>query len=102
VVGLGGILAELLDDVALELAPVTPAAAAAMLERLRGTRILDGLRGRPAVDRAALVRLIVALGRLGCERPGLLEVDLNPVIAARDGAIAVDALVVLTEPTVSG
>ena len=98
VVGLGGILAELLDDVALELAPVTPEAAGAMLDRLRGARILDGLRGRLAVDRAAIIGLIVALGRLGCERPDLLEVDLNPVIASAHGATAVDALVVLAEP----
>jgi hypothetical protein len=94
-VGLGGILAEALDDVALELAPVTPAAADAMLDRLRGARILGGVRGRPAPDRAAIVRLIVALGQFGWERPDLLEVDLNPVIAAEHGATAVDALVVL-------
>ncbi len=93
-VGLGGVLAEALDDVALELAPVRPAEAEAMLERLRGTRILDGVRGGPAVDRAAIVRLVVALGRLGWARPELLEVDLNPVIAGPGGALAVDALVV--------
>ena len=94
-VGLGGILAEALDDVALELAPVAPAAAGAMLDRLRGARILGGVRGRPAVDRAAIVRLIVALGQLGWDRPDLLEVDLNPVIASEHGATAVDALVVV-------
>jgi acyl-CoA synthetase (NDP forming) len=94
-VGLGGILAEVLDDVALELAPVAPAAAGAMLDRLRGARILGGVRGRPAVDRAALVGLIVALGQLGWERPELIEVDLNPVIAAEHGASVVDALIVL-------
>jgi acetyltransferase len=94
-VGLGGILAEALDDVALELAPVTPAAADAMLDRFRGARILGAVRGRPAPGRAAIVRLIVALGQLGWERPDLLEVDLNPVIAAEHGATAVDALVVL-------
>lgn len=93
-VGLGGIQAEALDDVAVELAPVSPAIAGAMLERLRGSRILAGGRGRRAVDRAAIVDLIVALGRLGCERPDLLEVDLNPVLASEHGAIAVDALVV--------
>ena len=93
-VGLGGVLAEVLDDVAVELAPVRPAEAAAMLERLRGARILDGVRGSPAVDRAAIIRLIVALAELGWARPELLEVDLNPVIAGPGGALAVDALVV--------
>ncbi len=96
--GLGGVFAEALDDVALELAPLTRAAAGAMLGRLRGARILDGARGRPAVNRAALVDLIVALGRLGWERPDLLEVDLNPVIATEAGVLAVDALVVLADP----
>ncbi len=96
-VGLGGILAEVLDDIALELAPVAPAAAATMLDRLRGEAILGGVRGRPAVDRAAIVRLIVALGQLGWDHPELLEVDLNPVIVDADGAIAVDALVVLED-----
>jgi hypothetical protein len=69
--------------------------AAAMLDRLRGAAILAGVRGRPAVNRAAVVELIVALADLGWRRPDLLEVDLNPVIAGEHRAIAVDALVVI-------
>jgi acyl-CoA synthetase (NDP forming) len=95
IVGLGGILAEALDDVALELAPLTARVADAMLDRLRGATILAGLRGRPAVDRAAIASLIVALGDLAWQRPDLREVDLNPVIAGEHAAIAVDGLVVL-------
>lgn len=53
--------------------------------------------GRPPVDREALIAMLVALGRLGVERPDILEVDLNPVIASARGALAVDALVVLEE-----
>jgi acyl-CoA synthetase (NDP forming) len=94
-VGLGGVLAEALDDVAIELAPLSAAMAAAMLDRLRGAAILAGVRGRPAVNRAAVVELIVALADLGWRRPDLLEVDLNPVIAGEHRAIAVDALVVI-------
>ena len=94
-VGLGGVLTVFLDDVAVRLAPIDPAAAVAMLDELRGAPLLDGVRGRPGVDRAALASMLVALGRLGMERPDILEVDLNPVIAATSGAIAVDALVVL-------
>ncbi len=97
VVGLGGVLAELLDDVAIRLAPVTPRAAMSMLDALRGQAVLDGVRGRPAVDRSAVAAMLVRLSRLGLERPDLLEVDLNPVIATGSGAIAVDALVVLEE-----
>ena len=71
------------------------ATAGAMLDRLRGGTILDGVRGRPAVDRAAVTDLIVGLARLGWERPELLEVDLNPVLASSRGAVAADALVVV-------
>ncbi len=93
-VGLGGVLAEVLDDVAIRLAPVDRAAALAMLDDLRGRRILDGVRGGPAVDRGAIADLVVALSEFGVARPGIVEVDLNPVVASPDGALAVDALVV--------
>ncbi|MGH2513219.1 MAG: acetate--CoA ligase family protein, partial [Candidatus Limnocylindrales bacterium] len=96
-VGLGGTLAEILDDVVLELAPLSAAIAGDMLDRLRGAPILAGARGRPPIDRAALIELIVGLGRLGWQRSDLLEVDLNPVIAQELGVIAVDALVVHSE-----
>lgn len=97
-VGLGGVLAEVLDDVAIRLAPVQPTEAAAMLDELRGTRLLDGARGGPAVERAAVVDLIVGLATLGVARPDIEEIDLNPVIAGVGGAVAVDALVVVKEP----
>jgi acyl-CoA synthetase (NDP forming) len=96
-VGLGGVLAEVLDDVAIRLAPVTPRVAMSMLDDLRGRRLLEGVRGRPGIDRAAIAEMLVALGRLGVERPDVLEIDLNPVIASPGGALAVDALVVLEE-----
>ncbi len=99
VVGLGGVLAEALDDVAIRLAPVSPETANAMLDELRGSRLLAGARGRPAVDRQAVAALIAALSTLAMERQDLLEVDLNPVIATVDGAVAVDALVVLGGPS---
>jgi acyl-CoA synthetase (NDP forming) len=96
-VGLGGVLTEVLDDVAIRLAPVTPRVAMSMLDDLRGRRLFDGVRGRRGVDRAAIAEMLVALGRLGADRPDVLEVDLNPVIATSTGALAVDALVVLEE-----
>ena len=101
-VGLGGVLTEVLDDVAIRLAPVTPRVAMSMLDDLRGRRLLDGVRGRPGVDRAAVAEMLVALGRLGADRPDVLEVDLNPVIASPAGVIAVDALVVLEEGADAG
>ncbi len=98
VVGLGGIFTEVLDDVSIRLAPVTRATALAMLDDLRGTRILDGVRGRPAADRQAVADVIVAVAQLGADRSDIVEIDLNPVIATASGAVAVDALVVLEAP----
>jgi acyl-CoA synthetase (NDP forming) len=94
-VGLGGILAEALDDVAVGLAPIGRAEALAMLDGLRGSRLLDGLRGRPPIDRQAVADVVVAVGRLAAERSDIVEIDLNPVVAGPRGAVAVDALVVL-------
>jgi len=96
-VGLGGVLAEFLDDVAIRLAPIGQETAMGMLDDLRGGVLLTGVRGRAGVDRAAVARMLVALGDLGLERPDIAEIDLNPVIASPRGAIAVDALVVLED-----
>ena len=93
-VGLGGILAEALDDVSIRLAPVDVTDAAAMLQDLRASAVLDGVRGLARVDRDAVVDILVRLGRLGIDEPRILEIDLNPVIAGPAGAVAVDALVV--------
>ena len=96
-VGFGGTLTEVLDDVAIRLAPLDLDTGHAMLADLRGARLLDGVRGAPPIDRTAVASMLVALGRLGVDRPDILEVDLNPVLATADGAIAVDALVVMGE-----
>jgi acetate---CoA ligase (ADP-forming) len=94
VVGLGGVLAEVLDDVAIRLAPVARDEALTMLDELRGSRILDGVRGGSPIDRGAIADLVVALSRFADEHPEIDEVDLNPVIASANGALAADALVV--------
>ncbi|HTG41719.1 MAG TPA: acetate--CoA ligase family protein [Methylomirabilota bacterium] len=96
VAGLGGVFAEVLDDVVIRLAPVTTEEATAMLDDLRGTRLLDGARGRPAADRAAIAAIIVAVAQLGVDRPDIVAIDLNPVISGPAETIAVDALVVTT------
>jgi len=94
VVGLGGVLAEVLDDVAIRLAPVARDEALTMLDELRGSRILDGVRGGSPIDRGAIADLVIALSRFADEHPEIDEVDLNPVIASASGALAADALVV--------
>ncbi len=94
-VGFGGVFTEVLDDVAIRLAPITRDQALEMVETLRGAPLLSGARGGPPVDRGALADLIVALAGFAWERPDVVAVDLNPVIVGVDGAVAVDALVVL-------
>lgn len=99
-VGLGGILAEVLDDVAVLLAPAPGPLIRRRLEQLRGAALLRGVRGRPGVDLGALAGLVEAVGRLLVADPSILEIDLNPVIAGPSGAVAVDALVVIEAPAV--
>jgi acyl-CoA synthetase (NDP forming) len=95
VVGLGGILVELLQDTVLAPAPVTQPEALALLARLKGTRLLDGFRGMQAVDRAALATIVSHVSRiLSDHRGALVELDVNPLICAGDRIVAVDALII--------
>ncbi|MBF6606889.1 MAG: acetate--CoA ligase family protein [Chloroflexi bacterium] len=101
VVGLGGILAEVMDDVAIRLAPVALPDAREMLDDLRGAAILHGVRGRPAVDLDRLAAFVVELGQAIADHPDWREVDVNPLIAGSARAIAVDALVILEADAVT-
>jgi acetyl coenzyme A synthetase (ADP forming)-like protein len=93
VCGLGGVLVELVRDVAFRLPPVSDVDARAMLSRLRATRLLDGYRGMPPGDREALVTLIMRVSALVEVVPELRELDLNPVkvLEPGRGVIVVDA-----------
>ncbi len=95
VAGLGGILAEVVRDVSLALAPVDAEEARAMLSDGARARLLAGARGRPACDPAPLVAALVGIGELMTAVPRVVEIDVNPVIAAGAHAIAVDAVVIL-------
>jgi len=95
-VGLGGIHIEVLKDVVFRAVPLTPAEAGKMLDDLRSKAILDGVRGRPPVNREALMQMISAVSQFGAAAGGRLqELDLNPVLAGPDAVIAVDWLMVL-------
>ncbi|MDO5712508.1 MAG: acetate--CoA ligase family protein, partial [Micrococcales bacterium] len=98
VVGLGGVHAEIYRDVALSLAPVTPAEARRMIESLRCLPLLQGFRGRPVVDIAAAADAVVAVSRLLAEQPDILECEINPLRVGPQGALAVDALVLAGAP----
>jgi acyl-CoA synthetase (NDP forming) len=96
--GVGGVAAELLDDVALRPAPVEEHEVAEMIAELRGRRLLDGFRGAPAADVGALAATVAALSRLGADYAGqIAEMDLNPILVRPlgSGAVVPDALVVL-------
>jgi acetate---CoA ligase (ADP-forming) subunit beta len=94
--GLGGIFTELIDDVVFRVAPVTTAEALTMMDDIRMAKILLPFRGQPAVDKEALARIIVALGKIGCECGNVREIDMNPIKIRPDGSpVAVDALVAL-------
>jgi acetyltransferase len=68
-----------------------------MIDEVRSARLLAGLRGAPAADRAALVDAIVRLGQLAADCPQIKELDVNPLIVrpAGQGALAVDARIIL-------
>ncbi len=95
--GLGGIFTEILGDVVFRLAPLERGDALAMLDGIRAHRMLGAVRGLKAVDRDALGASLMAVGRLGLERPEIAQIDVNPLIVRDDRPIAVDALVVLSE-----
>jgi acetyltransferase len=96
VVGFGGIYVEVLRDTAARLVPVWPAEAFRMLDELRMAPLLRGVRGQPAVDRAALADTIARFGQLTADCPELGELELNPLVVHATGVVAVDARATLT------
>lgn len=97
--GLGGILVELMADVAFRICPISRRDAQEMISDLRGRRLLEGWRGSEAVDLSAIEDALLAIGGengllLRLEQD-LSELDINPMIATSNGVIAVDARMVL-------
>jgi acetate---CoA ligase (ADP-forming) len=98
-VGAGGVLRELVDDVQLAMAPVDLAHATELIEATQVARLLGGWRGGEAVDGEAAARCLVQLARLICDLEDCIEeIDVNPLIVTRDGAWVADALVRRTAP----
>ncbi|HXZ51734.1 MAG TPA: acetate--CoA ligase family protein [Burkholderiales bacterium] len=95
-VGAGGMLAELYRDTVVRLAPVSVAEAEEMVAEVKGLALVRGYRGLPRGDVRALAETVAALSRLALARGRpVAEAEINPVIVKRDGAVAVDGLVVL-------
>jgi acetyl-CoA synthetase (ADP-forming) len=93
--GVGGILAEAVADVAFRLVPVSRTDAEELVEDLATQRLLGEFRGEPAVDRDALVDVLVGLSEAAAANPTLVAADVNPLIVVDGRPVAVDALVEL-------
>ncbi|HEU0198187.1 MAG TPA: acetate--CoA ligase family protein [Nevskiaceae bacterium] len=96
-VGLGGVLTEVLRDVAFALAPVDAATARRMLESLRTAAVLHGVRGKPAVDVAAAAEAIARISKVAVEHPEIRELEVNPLLVTPTAAMALDARIVLAQ-----
>jgi acyl-CoA synthetase (NDP forming) len=94
-VGAGGLYAEIVKDVAVALAPVSEAGAEALFRSLRVAPLLGGARGKAAVDVAAAARAAAALSRVAAEHPEIAEIEITPLLALPDGALGLDARIVL-------
>ena len=92
--GLGGIMVEIFQDVALGLLPLTRDHALAMIRQIRGHKLLSGYRGQPPVDKQALADCILAVAKMAEIHPEIVEIDLNPVFAYPDGILIVDARII--------
>jgi len=90
--GLGGVVAEALADVAVALAPLSAAQAAGLADRLAGRALLDGFRGGPVADRAALGAMLARLGALLAANPVVEEIEINPLRITGEGLVALDAV----------
>jgi acyl-CoA synthetase (NDP forming) len=95
--GLGGILVEVLKDVSFRIVPLARRDAAEMIREIKGYPLLEGYRGREAVDVSYLEELLIKVSDFVEQNPEVKELDLNPIFAYSDGAIAVDARVILEE-----
>jgi acyl-CoA synthetase (NDP forming) len=93
--GLGGVLVEVLKDITFRLAPATRDDALSMLDGIQAAEMLKGVRGGEPVDREALASLIVGVSELVSDFPEISEMDLNPVFASAQGAIAADVRIVV-------
>ncbi|WP_404298132.1 acetate--CoA ligase family protein [Halomonas sp.] len=93
--GLGGIFVEILEDVAFRAIPLSRRDAEEMVEQIKAKKILAGVRGEKAVDKTALVDLLLKVSRIVEAYPALSELDLNPVIVNADGYAVVDARVIV-------
>ena len=95
--GLGGVWVELLGDVSFKIVPLSRCDAKNAIKEIRAAKLLEGFRGSGPVDKAALEDILLRVSEFVSKTPDVAEMDLNPIFAYPDGAIAVDARVILGE-----
>ena len=93
--GLGGIFVEVLKDVSFRLIPILPRDAEQMIKEIKGYALLNGYRGQEPADIPSLVDILLKVSDLVEKTPEIKEIDLNPIFAYKDSAVAVDARIVL-------
>ena len=98
--GSGGPLVEVYRDRSLALPPLTSTLARRLMERTRIYQALQGVRGRKPIDLEALEQLLVRFSKMIVERPRIKEVDINPLLASPEGLVALDARVILHDPSI--
>jgi acetate---CoA ligase (ADP-forming) len=96
--GAGGVFAELIGEAQFRLAPLTDLDAQELVRDGKAGALVRGYRGAPPADAGALVDLLLRLSKLAADHPEIAELDLNPVLALPDGAVAVDARVKVAQP----
>jgi acyl-CoA synthetase (NDP forming) len=95
--GLGGIFVEVLKDVAFRIIPIVRRDAAEMIQEIKGYALLNGYRGHEPAHILTLENILLKVSDFVERTPGLKEIDLNPIFAYKDSALAVDARIVLEE-----
>ncbi len=95
--GLGGVFVEVLKDVSFRLVPISRRDARQMIEEIKGYPVLQGYRGQEPANMEALEDMLLKLSHFVEQSPQIKELDLNPIFAHRDGAVAVDARIILEE-----
>jgi acyl-CoA synthetase (NDP forming) len=93
--GLGGIFVEVFEDVSFRVVPITREDALEMIKEIKGYKILKGYRGKPSVNMQALVDILLKTSKMLEENPEIKELDINPVFALPDRAVAGDARIII-------
>jgi len=93
--GLGGIFVEVLKDVAFRIVPLEKKDASEMINEIKGKKLLEGYRGQDSADIPFLEEMLLKLSELVDKTEGIAEIDMNPVFAYKQGAVVVDARIIL-------